>query len=192
MTWAAVTSLKPGQACFPRMDCHGADGAGEDVPANEPCRMALMSLFPSAATHNLQIQVGPPALKLRLLHPKDVEPLGWKSFEKPRGLHVSWWWGSHLQPPSLGLPHLRMKAPLCRVALPELGFDQGIKGKEGFPGGSDGRESACNAGDSGSMPESGRSLSEGNGYPLQYSCLENSMDRGAQQATVHGVAKSWK
>ena len=64
--------------------------------------------------------------------------------------------------------------------------------QQGFPGGSDGRESACNAGDSGSMPESGRSLSEGNGYPLQYSCLENSMDRGAQQATVHGVAKSWK
>ena len=111
MTWAAVTSLKPGQACFPRMDCHGADGAGEGVPANEPCRMALVSLFPSAATHNLQIQVGPPALKLCLLHRKDVEPLGWKSCEKPHGLHVSWCWGSHLQPPSLGSPHLWMKAP---------------------------------------------------------------------------------
>ena len=85
MTWAAVTSLKPGQARFPRMDCHGADGAGECVPANEPCHMALVSLFPSAATHNLQIQVGSPALTLRLLHPKDVEPLGWKSFEKPVG-----------------------------------------------------------------------------------------------------------
>ena len=71
VTGAAVTSPKPGQACFPRMDCHGADGAGEDVPANEPCRMALMSLFPSAATHNLQIQVGPPAAKLWLLYPKD-------------------------------------------------------------------------------------------------------------------------
>ena len=43
----------------------------------------------------------------------------------------------------------------------------------GFPGGSDGKESACNAGDPGSIPRSGRSSGEGNGYPLQYSCLEN-------------------
>ena len=61
----------------------------------------------------------------------------------------------------------------------------------GFLGGSDGKESACNAGNTGSIPESGRSPGEGNGYPLQYSCLENSMDRGAWWATVHGVAKSW-
>ena len=59
----------------------------------------------------------------------------------------------------------------------------------GFLFGSDGKESACNAGDPGSVPESGRSLGEGNGYPLQYSCLENSMDRGAWQAIVHGVTK---
>ena len=83
------------------------------------------------------------------------------------------------------------ESTLFRVMLPEFGFLQGIKGKEGVPGGSDGRESACNAGDSGSMPESGRSLSEGNGYPLQYSCLEKSMHGGAWQATVHGVTKSW-
>ena len=49
----------------------------------------------------------------------------------------------------------------------------------GFPGGSDGKESACNAGDQGSIPESGRSPGEGNVNPLQYSCLENSMGRGA-------------
>ena len=60
----------------------------------------------------------------------------------------------------------------------------------GFPGGSDGKESAGNAGDLGSIPGSGRSSGEGNGYPLQYSCLENSMDRGAWQATVHWVAES--
>ena len=60
----------------------------------------------------------------------------------------------------------------------------------GFPGGSDGKESACNE-DLGSIPGLGRSPGEGNGYPLQYSCLENFMDRGAWQATVHGVAKSW-
>ena len=59
-----------------------------------------------------------------------------------------------------------------------------------FPGGSDGKESACNAGDSGSIPGSGRSPREGNGYPLQYSCLKNSMDRGAWWAIVHGVSKS--
>ena len=55
---------------------------------------------------------------------------------------------------------------------------------------SDGKESSCNAGDLGSIPRSGRSSGEGNGNPLQYSCLENPMDRGTWQATVHGVAKS--
>ena len=49
----------------------------------------------------------------------------------------------------------------------------------GFPGGSDGKASACNAGDPGSIPGSGRSPGEGNGNPLQHSCLENPMDRGA-------------
>ena len=52
-----------------------------------------------------------------------------------------------------------------------------------------GKESACNAGDSGSIPGSGRSSGEGNGYPLQYSYLENPMDRGAWWATVQGIAK---
>ena len=61
----------------------------------------------------------------------------------------------------------------------------------GFPGGSDGKESTCIAGDPGSVSESGRSPGEGNGCPLQYSCLENFMDRGALQATVLGVPKSW-
>ena len=59
-----------------------------------------------------------------------------------------------------------------------------------FPGDSDNKESACNAGDPGSVPGWGRSPGEGNGYPLLYSCLENPMDRGAWQATFHGVAKS--
>ena len=60
-----------------------------------------------------------------------------------------------------------------------------------FPGGSDDKYSACNARDLGSIPGPGRSPREGNGYPLQYSCLENSMDRGTWWATFHGVAKSW-
>ena len=62
-----------------------------------------------------------------------------------------------------------------------------MKGAVIFPGGSDGKESACNAGDLGSIPGSGRSPGEGTGYPLQYSGLENSMDRGAWQAIVNGV-----
>ena len=56
--------------------------------------------------------------------------------------------------------------------------------------GSDGRESLCNAGDLGLIPGSGRSPGWGHGNPLQYSCLENFMDRGAWQATAHGVTKS--
>ena len=60
----------------------------------------------------------------------------------------------------------------------------------GFPGGSDGKESACNAGDLGSIPGLGRSPGEGNGHPLQCSCLEKSIDRGAWWATVHRVTKT--
>ena len=62
--------------------------------------------------------------------------------------------------------------------------------KKDFPGGSDGKESACNAGDPASIPGSGKSPGEGHGYPLQYSCLENPVDRGAWRATVHGIAES--
>ena len=58
-----------------------------------------------------------------------------------------------------------------------------------FPGGSDGKESACNAGDAGLISGLGRSPGEESDYSLQYFCLENSMDRGAWQATVHGVTK---
>ena len=57
----------------------------------------------------------------------------------------------------------------------------------GFPGGSDGKESAYNVGDRGWIPGLGRSPGEGHGNPLQYSCLENPMDRGAWWATVHGT-----
>ena len=60
----------------------------------------------------------------------------------------------------------------------------------GFPGGSDGKASVYNAGDQGSIPGLGRSPGEGNGNPLQYSCLGNPMDGGAWQTTIHGVAKS--
>ena len=60
-----------------------------------------------------------------------------------------------------------------------------------FPGGSDSKESACNAGHPGLIPVSGKSSGKENSYPLQYSCLENSMARGAWRATVYGVSKEW-
>ena len=63
-------------------------------------------------------------------------------------------------------------------------------GDLGFTGGPDGKEPAYNTGDLGSIPGSGRSLGKEPGNPLQYSCLENLMDRGAWWATVHGVTKS--
>ena len=75
----------------------------------------------------------------------------------------------------------------------ERDFTRTVKGGFGFqsfPGGSDGKASACNVGDPGSIPRLGRSPGEGNGNPLQYPCLENPTDRGTWQATVHGVAKS--
>ena len=61
----------------------------------------------------------------------------------------------------------------------------------GFPGNVAGKESICNAGDLGSIPRLGRSPGGGHGNPLKYSCLENSMDRGAWKATIHGVTKCW-
>ena len=68
---------------------------------------------------------------------------------------------------------------LCNTVMLYLGFSKG----------SDSKGPACNAGDMGSIPGSGRSPGEGNGYPLQYSCPENSIDRGAWTATVHEVIK---
>ena len=72
-------------------------------------------------------------------------------------------------------------------SIPRLGRSPG-EGK-GYPGGSEIKASACNAGDLGLIPGLGRSPREGNGNPLQYSCLENPMDRGAWRTVVHGVPK---
>jgi len=72
---------------------------------------------------------------------------------------------------------------------PHLGMD--LNATWGFPGSSDSKEIVYNAGDLGSILGSGRSPGEGNGNTLQYSCLENPMNRGALQAIVYGVAKCW-
>ena len=71
-----------------------------------------------------------------------------------------------------------------------LNFSDGVKHLPAFPGGSEVKASACNAGDLGSIPGSGRAPGEANGNPLQYSCVENPMDREAWRATVHRVTKS--
>ena len=65
-----------------------------------------------------------------------------------------------------------------------------LVGYLGFPGGSDGKEFACNMGDLSSIPGLGRSPGGGKGYPFHYSCLENPMDRGAWQVTVHEITKN--
>ena len=70
------------------------------------------------------------------------------------------------------------------------GIKAHIKVMTGFAGGSDGKESACNAGDAGSLTGLGRSHGEGDDNPLQYSCLGSPKDRGAWWATVHGVTES--
>ena len=75
------------------------------------------------------------------------------------------------------------------LKIPEI-FKHRPMATLGFPGSSDGKESVYNVGDLASISGSGRSLGEGSGNPLQYSCLENPMDRGAWWDTVHGVVKS--
>ena len=85
---------------------------------------------------------------------------------------------SLLLPPSIGSTVLE---PVIRA----------LRDQKHLPRGSEGKASACNAGDPGLIPGSGRFPGEGNGNPLQYSCLENPMAGGAWYATIHGVAKSW-
>ena len=75
--------------------------------------------------------------------------------------------------------------------VPSLLFTWGQTMVDDFPGGLDSKASVYNAGDPGSSPGLGRSPGEGNGNPLQYYCLENPMDRGAWEAIVYGVTKSW-
>ena len=88
---------------------------------------------------------------------------------------------------SIGKSMHDLKAENCVLFLK---ISEGISPEEGFPGGSDNKESACDSGDLALIPGSRRSPGEGNGNPLQDSCLENSMDRGVWWATVYGVAKS--
>ena len=83
--------------------------------------------------------------------------------------------------------NIHRECECMRPTVPEI---MQIGGWGDFPGDSGVRNPPANAGDVGLIPGSGRSPGEGSGNPLQYSCLGNSMDRGAWQATVHGFAKS--
>ena len=77
------------------------------------------------------------------------------------------------------------------IPFQSIRVNMGLIVFQGFPSSSDGKESACNAGDLGLIPALGRFPGEGNGNPLQYSCLGTPKDRGAWWATVHGVTKTW-
>ena len=108
-------------------------------------------------------------------------------------------WNSHKYtyiPSLLSLPSISLPLTLSVQFSPSVVFDSAtpwIAARQpslGFPGGSDGKASVCNARDPGLIPGLGRSPGEGNGSPLQYSCLENPMDSGAWLAAVQGVAKS--
>ena len=111
-------------------------------------------------------------------------------------------------------PLTKLPVPLTTCILPEMEVTSLLWGRGGFNqlkicwvaprwdckfpsmtgvtyGGSDGKESACNGGDPGLIPGSGRSPREGNGNPHQCPCLENPMDRGAWRVAVHGVEKNW-
>ena len=102
----------------------------------------------------------------------------------------SWWWTGRA-----GVPQFMWSQRVGHDGATELNwrihfvFIRSVCKKD-FPGGWNLKESDCNAGNTGSIPGKGRSPGEGNCYPLRYSCLENSMDRGAWRAIVHGITKS--
>ena len=142
-----------------------------------------------------------------LYHLRDTKPgrltENQQKASKVKQVHTRWWKTEmSMSQPDFHSKLGKRKSPACRedstlipiiwhlpvVWMPFQGLTNTIMS---FPGGSDGKESACNAGDLGSIPGLRRSPGGGNGYPLQYSGLENSMDRGAWRAAVHGVTKSW-
>ena len=91
---------------------------------------------------------------------------------------------------TVSIPKMYLDAPMHSVTISgNEAFKEVTKVKLGFPGGSDSKESACRAGDPSVICGMGRSPGKGSGYPLQYSCLENPMDRGAWWATVLGVTE---
>ena len=127
--------------------------------------------------------------------PRGTEDVPWSRFENHGAPQLdstmSSSLGAFILQGKLGLllhPWKPWQAGTCHVT-PRNCVWRSIFWQKSFPGGSEVKNPSANAGDPGSIPELGRSPGEGIGDPLQYSCLGNSMDRGAWQATVHGVAK---
>ena len=115
-------------------------------------------------------------------------PLHWEHGVLTTGLP-----GKPLLLASLNTPISKLPRLFCLLSCTQPLWRelQGLVWGIPFPGGSDGNKSTCNTGDLGSIPESERSLAEGNGYPLQYSCLENSTDRGVWWATYSPWGHNW-
>ena len=120
----------------------------------------------------------------------------WELGPRPHSLGTPWLYPAVDSVPCLVLPVIgplqeRLWWPFLLQVIDISGSPKTTASAlQGFPGGSEVKASACNAGDLGSTPGLGRSPGEGNGNPLQYSCLENPMDGGAWWATAHGVSKS--
>ena len=112
---------------------------------------------------------------------------------QPQGLSIEFsrqeYWNGLPFSSSRDLPDLEIE-PMSPALQANFLLSENIHILIAVSGGSEDKASACNTGDLGSIPGLGRSPGEGNGNPLQYSCLENPMDRGAWSATVHGVTKS--
>ena len=126
--WAAA-SLKPGQARFPGMDCHGAEGAGEDVPGNEPCPMDLACLLPSAGAHNLQIQGVLLQWNYAYCTQRTWGLWAGRALKSPAG-SMSPGGGVPTSSPFLGVTPPMDESTLHRVGLQELGFVQGMGRKK--------------------------------------------------------------
>ena len=106
-----------------------------------------------------------------------------------QGSHLDIYWKLKQRKPKQN-PHILNECVLTMLWLSAWNHLWRFSHGQDFPGGSEGKASAYSAGYPGSISGSGRSPEEGNGNPLQYSCLENLMDRGAWRSTVHGIAKS--
>ena len=136
--------------------------------------------------------------RLRYLHSYHIKHLAWDLAYGGCSIYGSLslsakdelWWSSRMNTgPSVRSLYINPVIGRTYYLL-VFGFLSDYKKRKGFPGGSDSKESACNASDQSSIPRLGKSPGEGNGYPLQYSCLENSMKRGVWETVIHGVAKS--
>ena len=142
---------------------------------------------PLCFPQTLRLHSHPRAFVLAFLSAWNDSAYGWVLLFRCHLIQMSLLRRSGLWSPSL--PQTQLFS--VTLSLPFLFFVIHPVLQLGFPCGSDGRESAYNAGEPGLIHELGRSLGKGNGYLLQCSCLENAMDRGAWCATVHGITKSW-